>query len=130
MQRAAEHVANAHTGANAGRQAGATARVLRRIAQRVGCLQLGVGLHIQHTHGAQLLSRLAGRLEVLHVESLQRQAERQEIILRLGAHARAQLFGQADQLGHAVLGRRLAQQVLQLGEQHRAQTGFDILWCG
>ncbi len=126
-QSLAHHLAQANTSANTSRQASPAAGVLGRIAQRVGGLQLGVSRHIQHTHGAQFLCRLAGWLEVFHVEALKRQADGRKIIRGLCAHARTQLLGQADQLRHRVLGSRLAQQVLQLREQHRAQASFDII---
>ena len=122
----AEHIADAHPSADPGGQACAAGRVLGGVSHGICCLELGVGLHVEHTHRPQFLGGFIRGFQVANVERLQGQANRPEVILSFGAHASRELIRQADQLKYVALGGSLAQQVLQFRQQHHPQAVLDI----
>ena len=70
----------------------------QRVVNLDSGLELGVHVHVEHAHGAQLLGALAGGFQVLHVEGLEGEADGFEVGLGLGAHAGAELDLLIDRL--------------------------------
>ena len=123
-------VADSHPGTDTGSQSGTAAFILRSVAHSVGSLQLGVGVHVQHTHRAQVFRTGFGRFEIGDIEGLQHQTDGGKVILCLGADSGTEFFRQAEQLEDVLsLGGHGRERILQLGKQHRAQTVFNGCHC-
>ena len=60
LQGLIENIPHTHSSSNTGSQASSPTGILSSFQQRISCLQSGVGLHIKHTHIAQLCDGLFG----------------------------------------------------------------------